>query len=336
VNPLTGSSARKLLFFLLRLAFAVVLLSLLIRSGRLDLDVLLNLRPDSRQWTQLVLGAFAIFGGLFLLGLRLRWLLGTIGLRVDYLKSLRVTFLGVFFGTLLPGLVGGDVVKAAALCKGLPRGRRMTVGAVMADRLVGLYAWFLLAALGILFGSLSGKLPDLPRTILALPILVSIAAPLALVLGRLAGRGVLAIVPSRAADVLERLEPILASLGSLSASPRLLAGVVFLSLVNHSLIVFAFAAGAEVLRIPLTPTEHWILDPLALTLNALPFSPGGLGLAEGAFSYLYEAVGVSQGAAAGVLGRALLYIVYAVGGLFALVLPEGRSVLNEGEASAQE
>lgn len=317
---MTRTSLRKLFFFALRVGVAAALIAWLVRSGRLDLQSLLGLRPDAAQWALLVPAVASVLAGLFFLSARLRWLLAAIGLRVSYAKVLRATLLGAFSGTLLPGLVGGDVVKVATLCKGLAKGRRATVGTVMADRLLGLYSWFLLSALMLLVGRVIGQVPELPRAVLALPILVAVGAPLTLVLGRVVGDRILALVPARLTD---RVDPMLSSLRSLSSSPGLLLGATLLSLTNHALIIVSFAVAGAILQVPLSALHHGILDSLALTLNAVPFSPGGLGVAEGGFSYLYEAVGVADGAAVGVLGRAFSYIAYVGGGLLALVIATG-------------
>jgi len=320
---------KKLLLFVIRLGIAALLILWLIRSGRLDLQSLVELRPDASGWGLIVLAVGTILTGLFILSVRLRWLLAAIDLHVSYVTSLRVTLLGVFSGTLLPGLVGGDVVKAATLCKGLAKGRRAAVGAVVADRLLGLYCWFLLSALMLLAGWVSGRVPEIPRAVMALPILVAFGAPIALVAGRVVGDRLAPLVPGRFA---ERVEPILSSLRSLSESPGLLLWVILLSLVNHALAIVSFTVAGELLQSPLSALHHGILDSLALTLNALPFSPGGLGLAEGGFSYLYEAVGVADGATVGVLGRVFIYIAYVGGGLLAIMLPEASSPHADAEA----
>lgn len=313
---MNAERARKLLFFVFRLAFAAFLLTWLVRSGRLDLELLLGLRPSPADWGYLALGAAGVLVGFLLLGIRLRWLLGVAGLRVPLRIALRATVLGTFFGTLLPGLVGGDLVKAAVLCEGLHRGRRIVVGAVMSDRLIGLYSLFLLAALAIGLGAATGGLPQVPVAVLGVPVLVALGFPLVLVSARRLGTLLARFLPEH---LTEKLEPLLASLRSLVDSPAVLLGTTALGVLNHALIVVGVLAAAEVLGAEIRLLDHWILDPLALTINVVPISPGGLGLAEGAFSYLYELVGSDQGAAVGVLSRAVQYLVFVGTGVLALL-----------------
>lgn len=312
---------RRFLPVILRVGFAALLLAWLVRSDRLDLHAITSLQPDGGDWLDLAAGALAVVGGMFLLAIRLRQLLLATGLEVSLLRVLRATYVGNFFGTLLPGLVGGDVAKAAMLCRRIPEGRRRAVGAVMTDRLVGLYSLFLLAAVAVALGIMTGQTRALPTLILVAPWVVVVGVPLSVaiviwVIDRLRTR-----IPE---PVLQRVEPLLVALRALARSPRVLAGAVVLGAMSHLLSVFAFMMAAAVLGVTLRPLDHLILDPLALALNAIPISPGGLGLAEGGFSWLYENLGSDAGAAVGVMGRAIHYLIFVVGGLFAVASSDRR------------
>ena len=91
--------------------------------------------------------------------------------------------------------------------------------------------------------------------------------------------------------------------------PRILISVLVLSVVGHALIVGTFACCAVAIHDTLPLAHHFVLDPLAMMLNAVPISPGGLGLAEGAFAFLFAGAGSPNGAIIGLMGRMLLYTV---------------------------
>jgi uncharacterized membrane protein YbhN (UPF0104 family) len=65
----------------------------------------------------------------------------------------------------------------------------------------------------------------------------------------------------------------------------------------------------------LTALHQYLLNPLAMTLNVVPITPGGVGVAESAFSYLYEAAGCAAGATVGIVGRIIQYAAYVMAGL---------------------
>ncbi|MFH1844375.1 MAG: lysylphosphatidylglycerol synthase domain-containing protein [bacterium] len=306
---------RRVLSVVLRLIVAVVLLGWLVRSGRLDPAALLELRLGARELSLLVGSSLAVTAGLLLLGLRLRWLLAAVGLQVEYRQAVRVTAMGAFSSMLLPGLVGGDVVKATALCRDIQQGKRIAVGAVLADRFVGIYALFLVAALAVGYGWTSGTLPSIPDVLVILPPAVCLGAPAVLLLARFLVSRLHHRPPP---GWFVRFEPLLAGLGALAGNPRLLPAVLGLGLANHALVILSFVVAGELLGTTLSLQQHAVVDPLAMTLNALPISPGGLGLSESAFSYLYESMGHPHGAAIGMLGRLLQYLVIAAAGVCAL------------------
>jgi uncharacterized membrane protein YbhN (UPF0104 family) len=66
-----------------------------------------------------------------------------------------------------------------------------------------------------------------------------------------------------------------------------------------------------------------MLNPLAMAMNAIAVTPGGIGLAEGAFSFLFEMVGSPNGGMVGLLGRIIQYGVFAAGGAVAILVMKG-------------
>jgi uncharacterized membrane protein YbhN (UPF0104 family) len=75
----------------------------------------------------------------------------------------------------------------------------------------------------------------------------------------------------------------------------------------------------ELLRAGLAPLRHFVADPLAMVMNVVPLTPGGIGITEGAFSFLFEQMGSPSGAEIGLVGRGIQYVAYVVGGSIALL-----------------
>jgi len=59
------------------------------------------------------------------------------------------------------------------------------------------------------------------------------------------------------------------------------------------------------------------VSPLGLLTNAVPLSPGGLGVGEKSFDVLYRAVGGENGAGSFLTTRIFLYCPAILGGVFA-------------------
>lgn len=315
-----SSLAKQVLLFAMKAAIAAALIYWLVRQNRLDLALLARLRADAQTLMILLAGGAGVLAGLLFLAWRLKRLLEFRGLAVSLGRALGLTLVGSFSGAVLPGLVGGDVVKAAYLCADEPGRRADAVAAVILDRLVGLYALFLLGTIAWVAAAACGTLPA------GTPVLLT--APACVVLGTV-GMALLAwpaLRQSRPVRWLFALAParvqrLLRALTSYVKAPRVIVVAVLLSLANHSLVVFSYVAAGQLLDAQLRLSHHFILDPLAMAMNAVAITPGGIGLAEGAFSFLFEAAGSPSGlgATVGLLGRFIQYGVFTIGGVAALL-----------------
>jgi uncharacterized membrane protein YbhN (UPF0104 family) len=321
-SPSRGGKLRQAGFLGVRVVIAVVLCTWLVRSGRLDLADIGALDPGAREFLWMGAAMCGVSAGLLLLAVRMRWLLSITGIRISLRRSFRVIVLGLLSSILLPGQIGGDVVRATVVCQGLATGRRRAIGTIVVDRIVGILALFWIAALAALLGALSGALPELPPIVTALPWVICLGSPVGLYL-------LVRLVP-RFADRLPagwmgRLQPLTLCLSELSRRPRTVLGALALGIVNHGLVLLTYVAADGLLGHPSRLLDHLVLDPLAMAMNALPISPGGLGVSESLFSYLYGAIGHAEGASIGVLGRGMQYVVYAVVGGLALVVSRDES-----------
>ena len=59
--------------------------------------------------------------------------------------------------------------------------------------------------------------------------------------------------------------------------------------------------------------EVFVATPIGLLVNAVPLSPGGLGIGENAFEILYRAIGGQNGAISFLLARVVLYSPALIG-----------------------
>ncbi len=140
-----ASKRRKAVLLVLKIAVAGVLLWWVLRQV---------------QWPQVVsalktinipLLLLAVLGTLVswtVLAVRFWYLLRIQEIRLKFWEALRLTFLGQFFGYVVPGTVGGDLVKAYYVAKHTPRKAAVLV-TVFVDRVLGLVELVVLAAVMI-------------------------------------------------------------------------------------------------------------------------------------------------------------------------------------------
>ncbi len=247
----------------------------------------------------LVAGLFV--GGLGVLITFVRWyvLVRAQELPFTLRQAIRMGLVGFYFNTLLPGSVGGDLYKAYAVAREQKR-RAVAVATVIMDRAVGLWSlvWFV-SLLGVLL------------TILEDPVLqnnpelqVVVRGSWWILAGTLAASMILAALPRRwaesGADRLERLPKVGHTLAEFLRAIWLyhqkLGAIglgVLLSLASHGMYILAFHFASRIFAVDSetaqlgTLFEHFLIVPLGMVSQALPITPGGIGVGETAFQWLY-------------------------------------------------
>lgn len=270
-------------------------------------------------------GWLALAAGLIATGLAcqlVRWyvLVRALDLPFTLRDAVRLGLVGVFANTFLPGAVGGDLLKAYFLARENADRKTRAVASVLADRAMGLFGLILFVAV---LGSWAWAAGD-PRVTsnAGLQRLVRLTALIAAV--SLAGFWLLGLLPRRRVDRfagrLRWLPKVGASLAELwyavwmyRQRPRAVAAGLALSALSHFALVFAFHCGSRVFP-PENPAveqatlgEHLIVAPVGFIVQALPVSPGGVGVGEAAFAGLYRLCGRPE--SRGVVARLALRVV---------------------------
>ena len=279
------------------------------------------------------LGAFCYFITALIAGARWWWLLRCNGTDVSLGETLRFTWIGVFFNTVVPGNTGGDVIKAIYIMKRCPGHRVQVLVSVIVDRVLGLASLALLGAVVVLF---------------ALDRFQEIAIAIWGVIG---GVGLLGLIAfSRRLRqlvhltwLLERLPHKISHLLKLVDQAvffyrdhkMVIAASVLVGVLNHIISVLSVLCIGYSLGVGMPPFEYFVLIPVINIVSALPVSPNGWGWGEALYKslfgtygapYLHGAVSAevakatmgTRGVALSVLYRLHLTFWSLLGGLFVL------------------
>ena len=264
---------------------------------------------------------FAIGLALYLTALMVtfaRWhqLVRAQGLTFSFRDAVRLGFIGNVFNLVIPGAVGGDVIKAAFLCRMQPDRKPQAVASMVLDRILGLLGLFSLAGLA---GALAWSSADRDVRILIGLVWTALATGflgLAVVFSPTLYRPLNRLVAGR--GKLERIVRELEAIG-LAYRERLpmVFGMLGASILGHSIFVIAFYSASVALFEDLpTLAQHYLLVPLALFTIAVPLPFGALGLSEQISGQLFQMVHHTDGAIAMMAFRILMY---GAGGVSALV-----------------
>ena len=138
---------RKLLSTIAKLGVSAALIAYLVIRARQD-EQFGSLLAGQKNWPVLLCALPVCLFAVTITILRWRLLIGALGLSFSVRETLRAGFLG-YLANLLPfGLVAGDSLKAVMLIHRNPRRKTEAVASVIVDRVLGLFALLLLAAVG--------------------------------------------------------------------------------------------------------------------------------------------------------------------------------------------
>jgi uncharacterized membrane protein YbhN (UPF0104 family) len=276
--------------------------------------VLARIRPS------LLVALFGVYAfGTLAWSARWRALLAFAGVDLPLRYVWRVSVEAQAGGILLPGGLGGDALRIAAVLSrpvrhGEPRApASIVVASAFLDRALGLSVLAGVAALlGVAFGGLSAG----PLTVVLSAIPVAFVAGLVFLRGP-ASRG-LQWLPTRRLD--RWMGPVLAYMRDPRA-PRAIAVAGTLSLVVAA-IQFGVIRGL-VAALGGAPTQEklvYVGTAMALIVSALPALPGGWGTADAAFVFFFGLAGLRPGLALAVclLYRLFWYLLGAVGAILQL------------------
>ncbi len=277
-----------------------------------------------------VLGALCYFLTALVSGTRWWWLLRVNGTDVSLLETLRFTWIGIFFNTVMPGSVGGDLVKALYIMKRCPGHRVQVLVSVIVDRVLGLASLALLGAVVVLFAL--DRFGDLALAIWGVMGAVALVGVIAFS-KRLRSfvrlKALLERLPKRLGHVLRLIDQAVFFYRNHTwvITASLLAGVA-----NHILAVLSVVLIGNALGVGMPTFEYFVLIPIINIVSALPLAPNGWGIAEGMYGYLFGTYGAvylgavpgakevmaTRGVALSVLYRLHLTLWSLLGGLFVL------------------
>lgn len=259
-----------------------------------------------------------------------RWwrLLALAGCRTSWWNSLRLTFLGFFFNLVVPGLTGGDVIKAVLVVRENPQRRADALVTVIVDRGLGLVV---LAGLATGVVLMTGdQFHDLrwPVILCFLAMLLAILFAVHPLPRRVLGISkLLERLPQR-----ERLKSLERALREYLHHPGEMLLAVGFSVVNQCGIAAAVMAIGSAFGAHMSFATYLGIIAIANTVSSLPIAPSGLGVGEVLIGYLFHMLGSTQslGVAVSVTYRLLTVVLNLSGGVF-LLLPGGKEVRAEIE-----
>jgi uncharacterized protein (TIRG00374 family) len=229
-----------------------------------------------------VLGALGFGASVVLTAVRWWILLKIQDIHIRLWESVRLTFLGQFFNSVVPGTVGGDLVKAYYVAKHTPKTAAVLVS-VFVDRLFGLVGLAVVAAvmLAVVLATGIETFQQVRQPVICVgAVLAGVAALLAFLFSGGFRRAL------RLERLYQRL-PVAHQLLAAGDAVRLyrrrlgsMTGTVVLTFAAHMGFVGFVALTGLSLSLPTAWYNYFVYVPLVYIIGSVPLTPGGVGWIE--------------------------------------------------------
>jgi glycosyltransferase 2 family protein len=286
----------------LRYLLGTVIICWLINTELINFNVLSKIDAETA-----ILCGLLIISQMLVSGYRVRLLLRKHDIRVGLGRCIGYNSVGIFYSLFLPGGMSGDLIRAYYFWRAYPESNKSALfGALFMDRFLGtiimivmglIAGTWLMATLGLkyfIFGSWLGFF------------VLAVGYWLMMRLRRKPNEKT-TIYISWLLSFLEKID-----LRTYKAST--ICWALALSFLGHLLAVLVLHSCSELMRSGLEFFTVLAVAPLGFLVNALPLTPGGLGIGEKGFDVLYRLAGGAEGANSFLLARVFLFSPALFGG----------------------
>jgi uncharacterized protein (TIRG00374 family) len=291
---------------------------LLLVLARVDVDSVLAVLAQADPWL------VALWYSLVPVTIALaawRWEILAPGL--DYGMATKYTWIGVFFGHVLPGSIAGDIAKGVSLALKDSAARSGLAASIVAEKTIGLVALMLFFDLActvvyLLHGDASPQIRNLAVAALVL----SLAGAIGVVIGVLiAQRSDLFSLGAREGMLGRLIEGVGAAAKFYRNKPSLLAKAFLISTMIHVVNIMGTYLSFRALRVDAELLFAAVVYPVVSMMLLIPISISGIGVRDATLAVLFTLFGLSASSGVALSWLALLAVIpnVVIGGAIQLV-----------------
>lgn len=320
---------QKSIFTALRVFLAIGMIYYLIASDSIHWG---NFKGLVESWNYTVLALILFVIATIIQAIRLHWLISANNMSLSIASSTKLTFIGLFFSTYLPGATGGDLIKIYYASKGNKGKRAEVITVLLLDRFMGLFSLLTLPLILSPFFITHIAQSQLLQALLLISVFTAITI---VCLTSIAIK--INIANSRLLKLLEKagkighlLSRMLATIHSFKDNLTTILKALAFSYLLQFLMVLSALAIAAATNAEQSEASMLLLIPLGFLANSLPITPGGLGVGEAAMESLFATLHLSGGAET-LLGWRLIMILVGLVGLVFYLRSDKRYIKSQQE-----
>lgn len=306
---------KKRLGSIARFVFGIALAAYIIYANR---DAFTRLDISAIHWHLFAAGILGCIVMTVMTMVRWYGLVRATGLPFTLRDALVLGFTGYSFNFLLPGAVGGDLVKATMMARRQEK-KAVAIVTIAMDRILGMVGLVAFAGIGALLWLKSGggdeRLQVVAQWVLwAIPISI---VGIIVMLSKTVCENPLTRWLRKVRFIGPIVDAVLEAFAAYRAKPGAVIIGVLIAMAGHALLMLSLWFLVESMAPGAAPFKlHSLLAPLGLFAGSMPLTPGGLGLLEVAMERVYEYGGLDKGAAVlMIVAYRIAQIIMALAGL---------------------
>lgn len=289
--------------------------------------------------------AVLFFAGALVAVERWRCLLRAQGVWIGYVPAFKLTLVGYFFSTFLPGGVTGDLIKGYYFSKGSNNKTELFLS-LAAERILGVYTIILFSAVPVVLlymaalfghggvvGNVSLKMLLLFIVVLFTVLTVVLALPF---VSPWAVSFVKAIL-SRFFPHSHVMQQVAAVFEAYVCRPKLVVAALLYSCLSQVLLCLGMSLIAVMIGVEFSVFEYAFVTPVCFFINNVAITPAGIGVGEVGFAAVFSLFGSAQGANVAILFHVIsLFLTGVIGGaVYFLSDMQGLRRVVHGEEAQQ-
>jgi uncharacterized membrane protein YbhN (UPF0104 family) len=266
-----------------KVLFGAAIFAWMAWSGKLDLAQVVK---AIGHWPLMLTIVACGYGQVALTAWRWNLLLRAQQICLSFRRAWGLMMIGMLFNVVIPGAVGGDLIKGYYITSAAPARKSHAATSVLVDRVVGL--------IGLLFLGAVMALANWHETLRS-PATRSLGTlTVGGFLGGLAGLYVALLAGSRLAAshlVPKVLRGVFRALHEYHRQAAVVPIALALSVFNHTLTCAMYYLALQATGVTSLPmSQFFLIVPLGLVTSAIPISPAGVGVGQAAFFALFRIV----------------------------------------------
>ena len=345
MNSATRQRLRRVAINLLKFAISAGLIIYLFNQAPRN-QAFDQLREQPKRWELLIGAWLAILAGLTTTIVRWFFLVRALELPFRLKDAFRLGFLGYLLNFVSLGSVGGDLFKAVFIAHEQPGRRAEAVATVVVDRVIGLYAMFLVATVAVLVTGLWSAADEGIRLVARATLMGTAVGAVGIVMLLIPG-----FTSGAVSEALTSLPKIGPTVGRLIGAVRMYRrrlGMLLLAVLLSVLVHTFTTTGIFLIALGLPGNhpsygQHFLVVPLSMVASALPLPLMALGAFEAAIDYMYShlptavTVAAGQGFVVAIGYRVITIINATIGAVYwAVSRRQVAELIHEAEEEAVE